>query len=160
MIDPGQRRRESKELTCRKLRATCSPDPEEALGAINRLMSTLDLLLAGDPGELFWVRLILYELVANALEHGCPGSYRENLVIRIGVVPRKGIIILVGDPRGLSFPVTADPAAAPTGEANVLREKGRGLELVRSLCERVNFRHSSKLISARRHFGHDLCSGR
>jgi len=75
------------------------------------------------------------EAVVNAVEHGneCDESKQVHVTCRIGA---DAVVITVSD-EGLGF----DPAQVPdpTLPENILREHGRGLFLMRSLCDEIRY---------------------
>lgn len=83
----------------------------------------------------FDLKLAAQEAVVNAVEHGneCDESKQVHVTCRIGA---DAVVITVSD-EGLGF----DPAQVPdpTLPENILREHGRGLFLMRSLCDEIRY---------------------
>ena len=139
-----------------RLERTCSSNISQAEQVISQIVAEVTPWLAERPEELFYLRLILTELVMNAVQYGSSGDCRPCILVRVGLIPSQGFVVLVGDRCGRGF----DPVDIAElqlrlmqSEQPDLRERGRGLALVVSLCDRVVFRHSNRVISAKRSFG-------
>jgi len=83
----------------------------------------------------FDVRLAAQEAIVNAVEHGNHCDERKKIRIRCDV--KDGSVIVVVRDEGDGFdPVTVPD---PTLPENVLKEHGRGIFLMRNLCDEVRY---------------------
>jgi len=95
--------------------------------AVETLLESANRACMLDEERYFYLRLVLNELIINALEHGSPDWAGVSLR-----VDGRTLTIEVRD-RGPGF----DPAAVPPGDT--VRDSGRGLMLVKNVCRRVEF---------------------
>ena len=105
---------------------------------INRVISKVFKYLTDlniDNEELnFKVELCLRELLANAIEHGCKDSGEEKIYIKIQSKEREQLIIIIKDP-GSGFQWKEEISR----EMPKIAERGRGLPMVQSVVEKMNF---------------------
>jgi len=88
------------------------------------------------PGEtMFDLKLAATEAVVNAVEHG--NKYDERKMIHVSCEARNGAVIISVRDEGDGF----DPAGVPdpTLPENILKEHGRGIFLMRNLCDDVRY---------------------
>ena len=81
----------------------------------------------------FDLKLAATEALVNAVEHG--NKYDERKMIRVNCEARNGAVIVRVRDEGDGF----DPAGVPdpTLPENILKEHGRGIFLMRNLCDDV-----------------------
>lgn len=127
-----------------RIRKRFAPDLGAARAVIAELSEQVDQILPAE--EVSYLKLILCELLANAVEHGRVGTCRDEIVVRISIVPEVGVVVAVGDCSGQPGEI-ADP------EEVLLCEHGRGLFILSAICETLAFRQSTRLMVARRRFG-------
>jgi serine/threonine-protein kinase RsbW len=95
-----------------------------------------DLDLANDDRDTlaYHLNLVLTEAVANAIRYGSPGDPRNTVRVCI-YIEDKDLCVRVYD-HGQGF----DLEAVPTPEFSDLDEHGRGIFLIRSLMDCVEYR--------------------
>ncbi|GEM_PF-3649160 len=121
-----------------------APDLGAAQRVITEIMDQAAPFLSAE--EASYLKLILCELLANAVEHGGYGTIRDQIVVRVGIVPEVGVVVATGDRSG-------KPGAVSDPEETLLSERGRGLLILSAICESLAFRDSTRLMVARRRFG-------
>ena len=84
---------------------------------------------------MFDLRLAAQEAVVNAVEHGNRGDERKKVYVRCHV-NGDSLVVTVRD-EGDGF----DPGQVPdpTLPENILKEHGRGIFLMRNLCDEVRY---------------------
>ncbi|MEW6050138.1 MAG: ATP-binding protein [Candidatus Zixiibacteriota bacterium] len=85
------------------------------------------------------IAISVSELVNNAILHGNKASPEKTVSVRIGLADHK-VRIAVAD-QGNGF--NPDTIANPIDEANLLKEVGRGIFIVRSLMDSVDIEATS-----------------
>jgi serine/threonine-protein kinase RsbW len=106
--------------------------------SINRVTD----LVAGAFNELglnedaiFDIKLAIQEAVVNAVEHGNGSDPRK--MIHVSCDANDDSVILVVRDEGDGFDLNSVPD--PTLPENILREHGRGIFLMKSLCDEVRY---------------------
>jgi serine/threonine-protein kinase RsbW len=86
------------------------------------------------------IAISVSELVNNAMVHGNRRSLEKRVTVKIG--RRNGAIVITVTDEGGGF--DPDTVADPLADANLLKEVGRGLFIVRSLMDEVEVAPSSR----------------
>ena len=114
---------------------------------VEQLLSFLQENVEVDEDSLFDLKLILNELIINAVNHGNKGDQSKKVLVKVGICTNNKVYIIVED-EGQGYKTVSNPCnmdlCNEESETDVflLDEKGRGLKLVASLCN--NIRVSSK----------------
>ena len=88
------------------------------------------------------VFLCITEAVINSIEHGNKNDDNKEVAIQVKC-PKDLICIKVSD-SGDGFDYTN--VDDPTSEKNLLKETGRGIHILKSLCTQVNFQDHGKCV--------------
>ena len=101
---------------------------------VQKLSAALDELGLPDDA-VFDIKLAAQEAVVNAVEHG--NNCDESKTVRVCCEADEDCITVAVRDEGDGF----DPAQVPdpTLPENILRESGRGIFLIRNLCDEVRF---------------------
>jgi serine/threonine-protein kinase RsbW len=110
---------------------------EELICNLNQRIGDLDEYI------LFELRVILNELLVNAIKHGNRDDESKNIKVVAGIDEQKDLFVSVEDEGcGYDFANTCDNLKPYCGEIDSLdvsecAECGRGILIIKSLCDRV-----------------------
>lgn len=95
-----------------------------------------------DDGILFEIRVILNEVVSNAIKHGNKNNLDKNVKISSGIT-EDGFCYFIVEDEGEGF-TKSDNQFCCTGIVDYddllnLKESGRGILIINSLCDKVKF---------------------
>lgn len=99
-------------------------------------------------GKEFEIELALREALANAVLHGCNADPSKRIECSVTSDQDRGILIVVRDP-GNGFDTTKIPC--PTNEQNVFSDHGRGIFLINTLMDEVQFERNGAEIHMRKY---------
>lgn len=110
-----------------------------------------------DEGILFELRVVLNELLVNAIKHGNMDDENKNIKIVAGIVKHKDLFVIVEDEGcGYDFDYTSGNLAPlceeiETFDVSECAECGRGILIIQSLCDsvRVNTKGNKTVILKR-----------
>lgn len=119
------------------------PNQTRYLGMIGKIGEDIARTLKnykGDREELaYHVNLVLTEAMSNAIRHACPSpSAPEGIHISISII-KNSLTIKVFD-EGQGF----DPTKLPPPDFKGEREGGRGIYIINSVMDEVNYREHKK----------------
>jgi serine/threonine-protein kinase RsbW len=80
----------------------------------------------------------LTEAVNNAIIHGNKSDQKKKVLLKCEHLP--GWLLLIVEDQGKGFKV--DAVANPLKKRNLLKESGRGIFLMRTLMDKVEFQHT------------------
>ncbi len=111
--------------------------------AVERVVEACRHLAELDPDTAFRVRVALGEAVANAILYG--SGKDPHAFVRVEAQARPAELILRVSDEGRGF----DPEAVPdpTAPGGLLRSRGRGLFLMRRLCEEIRFNEAGNEVT-------------
>lgn len=95
-----------------------------------------------DRNIFYQVLLTLSEAVSNSIIHG--NDYDHDKVVIIKSEWKNNCLSLTIEDEGNGFDVSK--IEDPTSEKNILKENGRGLFLIRSLADEVNFYDRGRIL--------------
>ena len=132
--------------TCKRLNF----DLRSTRDSVNRVAAMLSCFFDKQklPDEVtFDIKLATQEAVVNAAEHGNKYDHSKNVHISCETTDR-AVTVTVCD-EGLGF----DPCCVldPTLPENILRENGRGVFLMRNLCDEVRFNDKGNKVTIVKH---------
>lgn len=96
-----------------------------------------------DIGQFNKVFLGVSEAVSNSISHGNQFAGEKEVRIEVSVESNFIVVVIRDDGRGFDFGKLADP----TLEANLRRESGRGIFILRSVAEEVEFQDGGKKVT-------------
>lgn len=110
-----------------------------------------------DECTLFELKVVLNELLVNAIKHGNMDDESKNIKIAAGIVEHRDLFVIVEDEGcGYDFDYTCDNLVPLCEEIESLdvsecAECGRGILIIKSLCDsvRVNTRGNKTVILKR-----------
>lgn len=101
------------------------------------------------PEEAFAVEMVIREALANAVIHGNRQNPQKKVRVCCACDPQRGILIVVKD-QGNGF--DSSRVLSPVRRQQIHSEHGRGIYLIRSLVDEVQFRHGGSEIYIRKDF--------
>jgi len=96
----------------------------------------------------FQIELALREALANAVLHGCNADPSKRIECSVTSDEGRGILIVVRDP-GKGFDTAKIPC--PTNEQNIFSEHGRGIFLINTLMDEVQYERNGAEIHMRKY---------
>ena len=99
-------------------------------------------------GKEFEIELALREALANAVLHGCKADPSKRIECSVTSDEDQGILIVVRDP-GNGFDAAKVPC--PTNEQNLFSDHGRGIFLINTLMDEVQFERNGAEIHMRKY---------
>lgn len=115
-------------------RMTLSSAPKNIV-RVEKFLDTVQEHVALDEIQIHKVMVALTEAVNNAIVHGNKADRRKKVFVSCEVLP--GWLLFVINDQGKGF--RPERVANPLKEENLLRESGRGIFLMRTLMDRVEF---------------------
>ena len=124
--------RKSKPVKCEM---TCKSDPRE-IPKVEKFLNKVNRKAHLDDGTMYRLLVATTEAVNNAILHGNKSDPKKRVRVSCQLVDKKLTTIVQDSGKGF------DPShlANPLDEQNLLKENGRGIFLIRSLIDEVNFR--------------------
>jgi serine/threonine-protein kinase RsbW len=107
---------------------------------VETYLSRINAAIHLDEIQLHKVMVSLTEAVNNAIIHGNKSDPKRNVMVRCEVHP--GWLLFVVEDQGRGFRV--NHVKNPLKEENLLRESGRGIFLMRTLMDKVEFELTQK----------------
>jgi serine/threonine-protein kinase RsbW len=108
--------------------------------------------LVGDleyaTGKEYEIEMALREALANAVLHGCKGDPAKRIECSVTGDRERGILIIVRDP-GEGFDPTKLPC--PTDGQNLFSDHGRGIYLINTLMDEVQYQRNGAEIHMRKY---------
>ncbi|MEM7816757.1 MAG: ATP-binding protein [Candidatus Aenigmatarchaeota archaeon] len=92
--------------------------------------------------QLFDIRLSLNEALVNALKHGNKFDPKKYIYLKIYVFPKKIEIEVKDEGKGFNY----KKIPLPTKEKNIEKLSGRGIFLIKTLMDKVEFFDGGKTI--------------
>ena len=134
---------------------TCIPSSVSSIGiVVNELINSLQIGYGGiNECTLFELRVILNEILVNAVRHGNRDDEGKIVKIKAGISERGLMFIIVEDEGcGYDFSDTCNcrkPCCEVTDPLDI-NENGRGIMIIRSLCDKVKVNsRGNKIIVAK-----------
>jgi serine/threonine-protein kinase RsbW len=100
-------------------------------------------------GKEFEIEMALREALANAIVHGCKADPSKKIECSVTGDKDRGILIVVRDP-GEGFDPSKLPC--PTDEQNVFSDHGRGVYLISTLMDEVQYERNGAEIHMRKYW--------
>jgi len=107
---------------------------------VESYLSRINSIIHLDEIQLHKVMVSLTEAVNNAIIHGNKSHPEKKVIVRCEVHP--GWLVFIVEDHGRGFRV--DQVKNPLREENLLRESGRGIFLMRTLMDKVEFELTEK----------------
>jgi serine/threonine-protein kinase RsbW len=116
------------------------PSRTEHLSIVNRVTEEIaDQLALGDEDRNALATSVI-EAATNAIQHGNRNDAKKKVSVRYVVTPNK-LEVIVKD-QGSGF--DPDAVADPLRPENLLRERGRGIFIIRAFMDQVRFSQQRK----------------
>jgi serine/threonine-protein kinase RsbW len=115
-----------------------------AVSWVMRLVGEMECV----AGKEFEIEMALREALANAIVHGCKADPNKKIECCVTGGKDRGILIVVRDP-GEGFDLSKLPS--PTDEQNVFADHGRGIYLINTLMDEVQYKRNGAEIHMRRY---------
>jgi serine/threonine-protein kinase RsbW len=111
------------------------PTNQRSIGRIEKFLAKVDKHVRLNEIQMHKVMVSLTEAVNNALVHGNKMNPVKKVTVISEILP--GWLLFIVNDQGHGF--KPDKIANPLREENLLRESGRGIFLMRTLMDRVEF---------------------
>lgn len=108
---------------------------------IERILAEMRVLKFG-KNDIFAVHLGFEEAFINAVKHGNRNDPEKKVTVKYQIDPQKTVISLTDEGQGF----VPDSIADPTIGNNIYKIGGRGLFLIRSFMDRVDFNKKGNCI--------------
>ncbi len=114
---------------------SCKSDPRE-IGKVEKFLEKVNKKAHLDDGTIYRLLVATTEAVNNAIIHGNKSNPKKNVYVSCELVAH--VLTMTVRDSGKGF----DPGslANPLDEENLLKESGRGIFLIKSLVDNVEFR--------------------
>lgn len=111
------------------------PTNQRAIGRIEKFLAKVDKHVRLNEIQMHKVMVSLTEAVNNAIVHGNKMNPMKKVTVIAEILP--GWLLFIVNDQGHGF--KPEKVANPLKEENLLRESGRGIFLMRTLMDRVEF---------------------
>lgn len=124
------------------------PESLKIPSRIEYIRKVSDAILRGlahhhiDEDRAFDIRLCVEEAVRNAIVHGNKSDKRRSVKVSWEVSGGNAMIEIEDEGKGFDHTAAADP----TSDANITRNCGRGVFLIRKLMDKVEYNESGNKI--------------
>jgi len=127
-----------------------SSDAYEVCRQVKVILGRLEKISGIDAEQQFDIRVILSELLQNAIRHGNANDSNKKVRIDVWLHDDRVLSIRVTD-QGQGFDVkrTIECRGKACGDALAMDESGRGLLIVQSLCDDIQFNPVGNAITVR-----------
>ncbi|HHT65605.1 MAG TPA: ATP-binding protein [Clostridiales bacterium] len=112
---------------------------------IKDMMDCIKAVYHLSDNEEYEFRLILNELIANGTVHGNKRLCNKSITARIEAVDKETISITIQD-EGSGFDYRSFFEKAYPCDSNLYSERGRGLKLIKAMCDNIRFNHNGNQI--------------
>jgi len=101
---------------------------------------------------LYDTKLILNELITNAIMHGNKCNEEKDVKIMVAILNEKYVFLSIRDEgEGFCYEKVAIKKEMDLSDCGCLSENGRGMQIVRCLCDRVKFnKKGNKIVVIKR----------
>jgi len=128
------------------VRNTLPSDVETVSLFVDQLMRFISRFRVTD-GDNFEIELALREAIVNAIVHGNQEDPYKRVYVNCRCMADGEVLVTVED-EGSGF--RSDVVPDPTSPDNLLRTHGRGLYLMRTLMDEVNFEQGGSVVHMRK----------
>lgn len=115
-------------------RLTVSSNPKN-IGKVEGFLKKIGKSIKLDEIQFHKLMVSLTEAVNNAILHGNKSSADKSVHIKCEIIP--GWLLVMVDDEGKGF--RPEKVGSPLSKENLLRESGRGIFLMRTLMDKVEF---------------------
>ena len=126
-------------------------DAHQACEKVRMILAGIESAVGLNTDQSFDVRVILSELLQNAIRHGCT-IQQQKVYMNVRICDRDMLSITVQD-NGNGFDVLKvleDEQKRQVCSRFELAESGRGLQIVKSLCDELIFSQKGNCITVRK----------
>lgn len=127
-------------------------DARQACEKVRMIVAGIEKVVDLDSDQSFDIRIILSELVQNAIRHGCSCDSRQKVYMNVRISREELLSITVQD-QGKGFDavkVLQEEENRQDCAREDLMESGRGLQIVKSLCDDIKFNQNGNSITVRK----------
>ncbi len=145
MLD--SKKRDNKEI----YRGFVLSDAHQACEKVRMIISRIEKTIGIDSEQSFDVRVILSELLQNAIKHGnTSGDPKVYMNVRIKENDMLSITVRDGGNGFNAYKIIQEEQKRANGKISDLMEYGRGLQIVKSLCDDIVFNRRGNCITVRK----------
>lgn len=127
-------------------------DVHHACEKVRMIVADIEKAIGINSDQSFDIRVILSELLQNAIKHGSICKQQNKVFMNVWINGNDTLNITVKD-RGRGFDaekVIKDEQSRQFDEVSELMECGRGLQIVKSLCDDLVFNERGNCITVRK----------
>lgn len=116
---------------------------------IRSILNNIQNHVVLNSDQYFDVRIILSELLQNAIKHGNESESNKKIYMRVYLNGKNVLKITVRDQGGgfNAYKTLHDEKCRQICDVQDLMECGRGLQIVKSLCDQMNFNRRGNCIT-------------
>jgi serine/threonine-protein kinase RsbW len=127
-----------------EFRATISSNPRN-ISKVETFLKKINKSIHLDEIQFHKLMVSLTEAVNNAIIHGNKSDPKKKVLLKCEHLP--GWLLLIVEDQGRGFKV--DAVANPLRKKNLLKESGRGIFLMRTLMDKVEFQQTADGLEVR-----------
>ncbi len=127
--------------------------PQIVRKLIKEMMSCIETWHDLEENEEYELRLIINELIVNGIIHGNRCFCNKMLTVVIYALDNRTISICIED-EGKGFNYKKIEEGDFPCDSILFSERGRGLKIVRAICDSIQFNHNGSKINVRKSLGH------
>lgn len=127
-----------------EFRATISSNPRN-ISKVETFLKKINKSIHLDEIQFHKLMVSLTEAVNNAIIHGNKSDPKKKVLLKCEHLP--GWLLLIVEDQGRGFKV--DAVANPLKKKNLLKESGRGIFLMRTLMDKVEFQQTAEGLEVR-----------
>jgi len=116
---------------------------------IMSILSSIHNYVGLNSDQYFDVRIILSELLQNAIKHGNESESNKKIYMKVYLKGKNVLKIIVRDQGGgfNAYKTLNEEMRRQVYDVQDLMECGRGLQIVKSLCDEMNFNRRGNCIT-------------
>ncbi|MBP7174792.1 MAG: ATP-binding protein [Thermoclostridium sp.] len=126
-------------------------DTHQACEKVRVILAGIQNAVGLNTDQSFDVHVILSELLQNAIRHGC--TIQQNKVYMNVCISNKDMLSITIQDNGKGFDVFKvldQPQKIPVSNWSELPESGRGLQIVKNLCDDMVFNPKGNCVTVRK----------
>jgi len=127
-------------------------DALQACERVRAIIHCIENAVTLNSDQSFDIRVILSELVQNAIKHGSINNNPQRVFMKVCLRDQDNLVITIRD-QGCGFNAAQalqEEQNRIINETSELMEYGRGLHIVRNLCEDIVFNRRGNCITVRK----------
>ena len=116
------------------------PSQREEIPKVESVIEKINEEFCLPPEKFLNLQIAISEVLVNAIVHGNKENPDKNVYIELSFDENEFSINVRDEGTGFDINMIPDP----TQDANLLKEHGRGIFIIKSLCDNLDFKSSAK----------------